>query len=64
MEENQTPRLFNHAAHLVGIVGSSVRVTLEIEAEIPRGTPDNVMLTVTENSRTLKFASNSRFEED
>jgi hypothetical protein len=47
--------------HLVGLVGSSVRVTLEIEAEIPGGTPDNVR-TVTENSRTLKFTSNSGFE--
>jgi hypothetical protein len=48
--------------HLVGLVGSSVRVTLEIEAEIPAGTPDNVMRTVTENSRTLKFTTNSGFE--
>jgi hypothetical protein len=48
--------------HLVGLVGSSVRVTLEIEADIPEGTPDNVVQTVTENSRTLKFTSNSGFE--
>jgi len=48
--------------HLVGLVGSSVRVTLEIEAEIPQGAPDNVVRTVTENSRTLKFTSNSGFE--
>ena len=44
-------------AHLVGLVGSNVTVTLEIEAEIPHGTPDNVVRTVTENSRTLKFSS-------
>ena len=50
--------------HLVGLVGSSVRVTLEIEAEIPAGAPDNVVRTVTENSRTLKFASNSGFEKE
>ena len=43
--------------HLVGLVGSSVRVTLEIEAEITAGTPDNVVRTVTENSRTLKFSA-------
>jgi hypothetical protein len=43
--------------HLVGPVGSSVRVTLEIEAEIPDGAPDHVVRTVTENSRTLKFES-------
>ena len=48
--------------HLVGLVGSSVRVTLEIEAEIPEGASDNVVRTVTENGRTLKFASNSGFE--
>ena len=48
--------------HLAGLVGSSVRVTLEIEAEIPDGAPDNVVRTVTENSRTLKFNSNSGFE--
>jgi predicted AAA+ superfamily ATPase len=48
--------------HLAGLVGSSVRVTLEIEAGIPSGAPDNVVRTVTENSRTLKFAPNSGFE--
>jgi hypothetical protein len=47
--------------HLAGLVRSSVRVTLEIEAEIPEGAPDNVVRTVTENSRTLKFES-SGFE--
>jgi len=44
-------------AHLVGLVGSTVVVTLEIEARIPTGAPDNVVRTVTENSRTLKFTS-------
>lgn len=44
-------------AHLVGLVGSNVTVTLEIEAEVPTGAPDNVVRTVTENSRTLKFTS-------
>jgi hypothetical protein len=44
-------------AHLVGLMGSTVRVTLEIEAELPSGTPDHVVRTVTENSRTLKFTS-------
>jgi hypothetical protein len=43
--------------HLVGLLGSSVRVTLEIDAEIPDGVPDNVVRIVTENSRTLKFTS-------
>jgi predicted AAA+ superfamily ATPase len=44
-------------AHLAGLMGSTVKVTLEIEAEIPSGTPENVVRTVTENSRTLKFTS-------
>jgi hypothetical protein len=32
-----------------------VKVTLEIEAIMPTGTPENVVRTVTENCRTLKF---------
>jgi hypothetical protein len=49
--------------HLVGLIGLSVRVTLEIDAEIPAGVPDNVVRTVTENSRTLKF-TNHGFESE
>lgn len=41
--------------HLAGLVGAEVKVTLEIEAEVPGGVPENVVRTVTENSRTLKF---------
>ena len=48
-------------AHLSGLVGSTVKVTLEIEAEIPNGAPDHVVRTVTENSITLKF-KNQGFE--
>ena len=44
-------------SHLAGLVGANVRVTLEIEAEIPAGAPERVVRTVTENSRTLKFDS-------
>ncbi len=44
-------------AHLAGLMGSDVKVTLEIEAKIPNGAPDGVVRTVTENSRTLKFTS-------
>lgn len=50
-------------AHLSGLVGAKVHVTLEIQAEIPDGAPENVVRTVTENSRTLRFASHG-FEED
>jgi hypothetical protein len=49
-------------AHLAGLVGSNVRVTLEIEAEIPSGAPEHVVRVVTENSRTLRFTSQG-FEE-
>jgi hypothetical protein len=44
-------------AHLAGLVGAKVTVTLEIEAELPSGAPDHVVRTVTENSRTLGFTS-------
>ncbi|MBU2602478.1 MAG: DUF499 domain-containing protein [Actinobacteria bacterium] len=44
-------------AHLTGLVGTKVTVTLEVEADIPNGAPDHVVRTVTENSRTLKFTS-------
>ena len=50
-------------SHLVGLVGANVTVTLEIEAEVPAGTPDNVVRTVTENSQTLKFTSHG-FEKE
>ncbi len=44
-------------AHLSGLVGATVTVTLEVEAQIPSGAPDQVVRTVTENSRTLKFTT-------
>ena len=50
-------------AHLAGLVGANVTVTLEIEAEIPDGAPENVVRTVTENSQTLKF-TNQAFERE
>jgi len=50
-------------AHLVGLVGSEVTVTLEIAALIQNGAPENVVRTVTENARTLKF-SDQGFESD
>jgi hypothetical protein len=48
--------------HLSGLLGANLTVTIDIEAEIPAGAPDNVIRTVTENCRTLKF-ENSGFEE-
>jgi predicted AAA+ superfamily ATPase len=50
-------------SHLAGLVGAKVKVTLEIDAEVPNGAPDNVVRTVTENSRTLKF-TNQGFEKE
>jgi hypothetical protein len=49
--------------HLTSLLGAKVRITLEIEAEVPDGVPDNVVRTVTENSRVLKFEQVG-FEED
>jgi predicted AAA+ superfamily ATPase len=43
--------------HLAGLVGAQVEITLEIQARIPDGTPDNVVRIVTENCRSLKFDS-------
>ena len=50
-------------AHLVGLVGATVTVSIEVQAEIPDGAPDHVVRTVTENSRTLKFTSHG-FEKE
>lgn len=48
--------------HLIGLLGAEVEVTLEIHADIPDGAPDNVVRTVTENCRTLRFKTHG-FEE-
>ena len=50
-------------AHLAGLVGAKVKLTLEIEADIPEGAPEQVVRTVTENSRTLRF-NDSGFESE
>ena len=36
---------------------ANVKVTLEIEADLPDGATEQVVRTVTENYRTLKFES-------
>src|SRR5207248_1459101 len=48
-------------AHLNRPAGSSVKVTVEIEAESAEGFPEDLRRTVSENARTLKFES-SEFE--
>ena len=35
--------------------GSEVEISLEINANLPNGAPENVQRTVRENARTLKF---------
>jgi len=47
--------------HLSLLPDAKVEVVMEIQAEIPDGAPDNVVRTVTENCRTLKF-KNQGFE--
>ena len=42
--------------------GASVEVTLEIQADLPEGAPEDLVRTITENCRTLKFDSQG-FEE-
>ena len=44
-------------SHLAGLVGSNVRVTLEIKAHVPDGVSESVVRIVTENCRTLGFES-------
>ena len=44
-------------AHLAGQAGAKVTVTLEIDAQLPGGANEQIVRTVTENCRTLKFNS-------
>jgi predicted AAA+ superfamily ATPase len=41
--------------HLVSQLGAEVEVTIDIQAKAPAGIPENIVRTVTENCRTLKF---------
>lgn len=36
-------------------MGSKVEITLEIQADVPKGVPDNAVRAITENCRALKF---------
>ena len=42
-------------AHLAGQPDAEVTVTIEIEAKLPNGVSEQLLRTVSENSRTLKF---------
>jgi Protein of unknown function (DUF499) len=49
-------------AHLTGLVGADVQVTLEVQAHAPEGFPADKVRVVSENCRTLRFESHG-FEE-
>ncbi len=49
-------------AHLAGLSGARVKITLEISVEAREGIPENVVRIVSENCSTLKFKL-SEFDE-
>lgn len=49
-------------ARLVGQSWAKVRVALDVEAEIPRGIGEQLIRTITENARSLKF-TNQEFKD-
>jgi len=51
-------------AHLAGMAGAEVTVTLDIAARFPGGASEQVVRTVTENGRTLRFEPGSGFEQE
>lgn len=49
--------------HLTGLPGADVKITMDIEANVSDGVPEDVVRTVTENCRTLNFTT-QEFEEE
>ncbi|MXY26782.1 hypothetical protein F4Y59_01315 [Candidatus Poribacteria bacterium] len=49
--------------HLTSLPGADVKITMDIEANVSDGIPDDVVRTVTENCRTLRFTT-QEFEEE
>ena len=49
--------------HLTSLSGADVEVTMEIQAKVSEGVPDDVVRIVTENCRTLRFTT-QEFEEE
>ena len=49
--------------HLTGLPGANVKITMDIEANVSDGVPEDVVRTVTENCRTLHFTT-QEFEEE
>jgi predicted AAA+ superfamily ATPase len=50
-------------SHLSTLPGARLNVSIEIEAEMPQGAPEDVQRTVSENARVLRFDSHG-FEQD
>ena len=48
--------------HFSSLQGVTVKATLEIEANLPTGASEELIRTITENCRTLRFSS-QEFEE-
>jgi predicted AAA+ superfamily ATPase len=60
----QVPEIVEHVVeHLTRLAGATVRVKLDIDADVPGGVPPKTVMDVTENARTLKF-SDFGFEEE
>jgi hypothetical protein len=49
-------------AHLSGLMGAEVNITMEISIEVPNGIPEDKIRIVNENCNTLKFSAH-HFEE-
>jgi hypothetical protein len=43
--------------HFSSLVGAEVEITLELHLNLPDGIPENVIRTITENCRVLKFTN-------
>lgn len=54
---SQMGKISEQVIALLGLVDSEVRITLEIEANVTQGVPDNVVRIVTANGRILRFTS-------
>ena len=46
-------------AHLAGLGGATIRVTLEIDVEVPFGVPEDVVRIVEANSHALRFTNHA-----
>ena len=49
--------------HLTSLTGAKVEITMDIQANVPDGVPENVVVIVSENCKTLKFIAQG-FEEE